>query len=485
MRSGSGGAVSGGAVDGTGQERGAERWWLDRRLKWILLLGLLLRAVPLAIWNEERCARDECTYIAIADRMIAGEGMTSSVGWLWAPGYPTVLALHALVTGHSAPAQATQIPISLGICLMVAALTRRVLRGGDPARIRDASHLAALLFAVSPTHVFYAINLWSETFYVTGLLGALLLLFRARDRLERGTRAALIAALQAGVVVGLCALFRGIATYALPVYAVGLLWGRARRGLAWGQVVALALAAALTVAPYSVYASKKFGGRVISDLTLGQMMYLGNNDFEPISFDFGNGVLSPAAFVRHTAGGRDHCADQEEVVLRDRCETANGFDWIRAHPETFLQRVPYRLAQLFTPHSMLTRHLRWGRWRGMPHELAELIIAAGAMCTVLVVWAGALGMALRARGATGVMLASTLAYHVLPIALLAGLSRYRVPLEPILMVYAAILLTDRRAARALLFRSPARAVLAGALLGALIPLTLYFLPAGWPEWRSW
>ena len=30
--------------------------------------------------------------------------------------------------------------------------------------------------------------------------------------------------------------------------------------------------------PYSTYASKKFGSFMISDRTLGQMMWLGNND---------------------------------------------------------------------------------------------------------------------------------------------------------------------------------------------------------------
>lgn len=463
----------------------ARVWWKDRRLLGILGLGLVLRALPLAIWASERCARDECTYITIANRMMDGEGMTSSVGWLWAPGYPFVLALHGWVVGYVAPAQVTQIPVSLGVALMVTALCRRVLRGGDPRRVRDASHLATLLFVASPTQIFYAINLWSETFYTAGLLGALLLLFRARDRLSAGVGAALRAAAVAGVVVGLCALFRGIATYALTVYAVGLLWGRATRPRAWAQVLVLGLVAALTVAPYSLYASKKFGGRVISDLTLGQMMYLGNNDFEPISFDYGNGILSPAAYIRHAAVGRPHCADQDDVIVRDRCETAAGFQWIRENPERFLGRVPYRLAQMFTPHSMLTRHLRWGRWRGMPYPMVEGIIVAGAASSLIVLWVGALGVALRARGATGVMLSATLAYHILPIALLAGLSRYRVPLEPILMVYAAILLADRRAASRLFLRSPWRLLLAGLLLGALVPMTLYFLPAGWPEWRTW
>lgn len=461
------------------------RWWRDRRLWWILGLGAALRLLPLAIWSMERCARDECTYIAIADRIVKGEGMTSSVGWLWAPGYPYLLALHAWLFDYSAPAALTQIPIALGSVGMVVALTRRALAGAEERRVRDASHLAALLYAASPTQVFFSINLWSEACYTALLLGALLLLLRARDRAEGPAGRALGAAALTGLVVGMTALFRGIGVYLWPVWALGLLWGRPRRPLAWGQLAALTLVAALTVAPYSRYASEKFGGRVISDLTLGQMMWLGDNDFQPISFDFGNGLLPPTRFQRVASEGREHCASEDQVVARDRCETAAGLAWIRANPGEFVHRIPYRLAQLLTPHSMLTRHLRWGRWRGMPLAVAEGVVTWNAAWNLVILWFGAAGMALWARATNGLVAAATVAAHVLPIALLAGLSRYRVPVEPLLMVYAGVMLTAPRRTLAILGGAPARALLAGALLGALIPLSLYFLPAGWPGWRSW
>lgn len=461
------------------------RWWLDRRLWKILGSGLVLRVLPLAIWSMERCARDECTYIAIADRIARGEGMTSSVGWLWAPGYPYLLALHKWALGYSAPAALTQLPIALGTVLMIVALTRRVLAGAAERRVRDASHLAAALCALSPTQIFFSINLWSEACYTALLLGTLLLLLRARDRQDGAVGRALGAAALCGLTAGLTALFRGIGVYLLPVYALGLLWGRPRRPLAWGQLAVLALVAILTVAPYSRYASEKFGGRVVSDLTLGQMMWLGDNDFLPVSFDYGNGLLSAARFERLTAEGREHCAPVDQVVARDRCETAAGFAWIGEHPIEFVRRIPYRLAQLLTPHSMLTRHLRWGRWRGMPFALAEGVVAWNAAWNLLVLWAGLTGMALWARATSGLVSAATVAAHVLPIALLAGLSRYRVPIEPLLMVYAGVMLTDPRRTLTILRCSPPRALLAGALLGALIPLSLYFLPAGWPGWRSW
>ena len=99
----------------------------------------------------------------------------------------------------------------------------------------------------------------------------------------------------------------------------------------------------------------------MSDRTLGQMMWLGNNDFDPITFDYGSGKLSRRAFKRTTATGRKPCADRKEAIARDQCQTEAGKEWIKEHKWEFAKRMPVRVAQLVNPHSLLTRHLRWGR----------------------------------------------------------------------------------------------------------------------------
>ena len=82
---------------------------------------------------------------------------------------------------------------------------------------------------------------------------------------------------------------------------------------------------------------------MISDRTLGQMMWLGNNDFEPIAFDWGNGPLSNIAFERHTENGREPCASKREPVERDKCQTKAGVDWIKDHPEELFLEYHFRL----------------------------------------------------------------------------------------------------------------------------------------------
>ena len=98
---------------------------------------------------------------------------------------------------------------------------------------------------------------------------------------------------------------------------------------------------------------------------------------------------------------------------------------------------------------------------------------------------GAVGLAARARSGMGLVFNGILLYHVAAIAALAGLSRYRVPLEPLLMIYAAALFADWSGSMRRLRESRLRAWITGIGLILFVPLVLWYLPAGWPWWRSW
>jgi len=477
------------------------RWWKDRPLLGALLVALALRTIPLAIWGSDwMCTRDECTYIKLASRMADGQGMTGSSGWLWAPGYPAFLALHRALTGWASAAKGTQVVVALVNVVLLCKLGIRAAALWNPSRAfqQRTGRIVAWLYAVSFPQAFFAMSLWSEVLYTMLLLIGLIALDAAApaddphvpeparfDPGDRSTRRALGLAALVGGMVGLCVLFRGVATYMLPIFVAGLLWRRFRRGRAWAQALVAVAAAVIVVAPYSVYASKKFEGTVVSDRTLGQMMWLGNNDFAPLTFDYGNGSLSKRAFSRHTRPGRKHCADRKDVMARDACETDLGVAWIKANPRDFVARMPLRVAQLVTPHSLLTRHLRWGRWPGLPQWADELSIGWGALGSIFVMWVGAVGLAARGRRALGLVVAGILLYHVAAISLLAGLSRYRIPLEPLLMLYAAQVLADPRATLSIFAERRWRLAAAVLALVALVPLVLWFLPAGWPGWRTW
>lgn len=394
----------------------------DRPLRAALAVGLVLRVLPVLTWRGDPCVRDECTYLELAEGFARGRGMTGSEGWLWAPAYPWLL--HVLGVDGVVIAQ---VLVSLGTIGLLHHLGTREL-GPRVGRV------AAWVWSLSPTVVFYAGHLWSETFYTALLVVALVALSHAREG-RRGAGVAL------GLAVGGAVLFRGVATYLLPIFVVALVLIRRRR-----EALAATLTAVLAVAPYSAWATHRFGGLVVSDRTLGQMMWLGDNDFAPVTFDWGNGVLLPTTWDRVVAGGRPHCRFEDDPVAQDDCEVARGRQWITEHPGDFVRRIPVRIAQMFNPNSFLTRQLRQGKWKGLPAGVDEALVVAVAATSLWTGVVGAWGVGLRARRAFGATVLAVVAYHVAAIAILAGLSRYRFPLEAPLTCFAAWVSVDARGA---------------------------------------
>jgi hypothetical protein len=446
-------------------------WWRDRRLLILVAVTVGLRLLLEALWPFERCVRDECMYLFTAERMAEGMGMTPSNGWIWAPAHIFLLAVvHKLTLGYAA---VLKVPQALFCGVAVVTLHRL----GQRVVGERGALFGAWIYALHPTIVFFATRLWSETVYATLLLLALLTLLKARDGLP--WRAALT-----GALVGLCVLLRGVATYMLPLFVLGLVWGRLRERRAWGQGAGLMLAAVLVVSPYSLYASHKFDTFIISDRTMGQMMWLGNNDFPPFTFDYGNGQLSKRNYDALAATGREHCAPKEEPVERDRCETAAGKAWIRDNPEEFLGRVPLRLAQLFNPNSFLTRHLRQGGWKNLPQVVDELICWLVVLASFLTVLGSALGAWARRSGPYLLVVGLTTAYHLAAVGALAGLSRYRVPLDVIWLPFAGLFLASPLACLRAIGGRWWAALGAAVSVAVLLWLSLWFLPAGFPWWKS-
>ncbi len=446
--------------------------WKDLALRKAMIVAFVLRVVPMLVWISKPCVRDECTYVDLGRTLLAGGGMIGTHGWLWAPAYPALLALHQWLFKLPGSVEIGQLLVAVACVPMLYRLTE-----GEYGR--KAGLWAAWAYTLNPTFIFYTSSIWSETFYLALLIGAML-----------GLRAARVSGSPArgvlpGVLLGTCVLFRGVATYMLPVFVIVLVWGRVRESLAWKQALVCVLSAVLLVAPYSVYATRKFGELVISDRTLGQMMYLGNNDFPPITFDYGNGQLASRAFERATSEGRKPCTENGNPVTKDECEAKAGVEWIKAHPETFLARVPLRVAQLVTPHSFLTRNLRWGRWQGIPDWGDELLIVAIAGFSFVTLLGGTIGIFARGKGWYAAGSGLIVLYHVAAIAALAGLSRYRVPLEPLWLVHAGAFFTEPKATLKILANGSLRSIVGVFVAVFLFALMLRFLPAGWPWWGSW
>lgn len=445
-----------------------------------LFVAIILRVVPMAIFPQLDCVRDECIYRSMATKIIDGQGLTvSSKGWLTAPGFPYLLVLMKTTTTAFYAVKWVNIVLSLTSIVTLFEITKRV------ANLK-AARIAAWMFALHPTLAFFTQTMWIETVYIFFLLNAVLAVLWARDKpWQYGALA--------GVMLGSCVLFRGVATYLPPIFLVAVIWPDAgwtnasalfdsvkRR---WKHGAALMVAMVLLVAPYSLYSSPKHGGFMVSDATVGHVMFLGNNDYPPLTFDYGIGMLTGPLYAKYLRTGRLPCPRNQPPVVSSKCDVGKALTWIGDNPDKFLNRVPVRLAQLLNPNSFMTRHIRWGYWTGYPWLLKEITAVYIAGTTLFVVLVGTLGVWARGRGPYGFIAVGTVLYTCSTIALMYGMTRFRLPLEPLWIVYAAIVLSDPKATLGALSKSTPRAVGALLTIPALTALMLWYLPTGFP--RFW
>ena len=119
------------------------------RDKWLwgaIVVGFLLRLIPILVWGDIECTRDECIYKGMGDRILLGDGLTvSKKGWLAAPGYPYTLAFSAMVFGKMQAVKRIQ--------LLLAALSTGMmyLLGVRVGNARRTGQIAAWLYALHPT----------------------------------------------------------------------------------------------------------------------------------------------------------------------------------------------------------------------------------------------------------------------------------------------------------------------------------------------
>lgn len=463
-------------------------WAQDRWLWGVIALGLALRVVPMVLWPQFECIRDECIYRAMADGIRAGDGLTvSNKGWLPSPGYPYLLAFCKTVFGSYFSIKVLQIILSVFTTYFIYGLGYRV--GADPtkpnvlaARTRMA-RITALLFALHPTLAWFTNTQWIETVYIFFILGSMLFLMAART----GKPAT---ALLSGLFLGGAMLFKGVATYMPPFFLLAAVfpwdapwstgaWVRALK-LRSGHLAAFLCGILLTVGPYSIYASKRYGGFLVVDATVGHVLFLGNNDFPPLTFDYGNGMLTQPLFGKYLRAGRRPCNREISPVKSSSCEVDAVVDWAKANPGRFVERIPVRLAQMFNPNSFLTRHIRWGYWTGLPWWAKEGLSISIVISSILVTWVGTVAAWGRAKGPYAWMAVSAVLYTLATTILSYGMTRFRLPLEVLWLPYLALFIAQPRATWQAVVSSPVR--LAGVLvtLPALVVLTLWYLPTGFP-----
>ena len=292
---------------------------LTRLTTLAVAVALMARlAFAFGYWTGKPLTNDEQEYLQLGRNIAAGNGFTygpagsgqaEPQGFGRAPLYPLLVSIVARVTASAAliPAmKITQGVLGATAVWLLALVTRR-------AAGARAGATAAWIAALYPPLVWLPAFMLSESLYVVLALANVLILGRVidadalADRPDR--RGALRWIAGAGILGGLAALTRPSHVFFL---AVACLWLLVRRRLSWAA--ALAIAAALTIAPWTISNYVTYGRPVLIASEGGITFWTGNHPLSPGEGDMAANPAIKLDSLRVRTGHPGLTAEQLEPI---------------------------------------------------------------------------------------------------------------------------------------------------------------------------
>ncbi len=437
----------------------------------VLLLGCLVRAF--LVWATAgmpaRIA-DEHHYLEIATSLVEGRGFAFAAGptSLRPPLYPYLVAGVWTLTGsHSLVAvRALQVVLGLATAWLAFLIARRVY----DAR---AGVAAAAIVAFYPALLFANVLILTETVF------ALLVLVVVWAALRLLDRPSLLMAAATGAAVALAALTRSV-LWPFPVVLAALVawWvpGSLVRRLAVGAAVVAGCA--LVLAPWAVRNTRLQRVPVLVDTMGGMNLRMGNYAHTPHdriwdAVSMGGDKLWIVGLPPEPPGGGVWTEGQKERWARQE-----ALRFMREHPGLTAWRALIKFGDFWG----LDRDFIAGVERGLYHPPALVTAVAGVamlaaypVLIVLALWAIVLSPPADWRA--HVLMVGLVLFVCALHTVVFGHPRYRLPLMPVLAVYAGAAWT--RLEWAAVWRRGAWPALAGtAALAAL--WAIQFAVRDWP-----
>lgn len=400
-----------------------------RALAGVVVLAVLLRAGVVLLGPDLPLTADAGDYDRHARSIAAGDGYPETA--IAAPGTPSALrppaypywlgAIYAL-TGGSADAARLAGALLGGLTVLLAALVARRVWGDRPALG------TAVLVAVAPALVYVNGSLVSEQLFLPLVLGVVLVVQRARD--APGVTPPLWLAAAAGALCGLAALTRVVGIVLVAAAVAGLWRGRSRRALAAPAVAVLA--AVLVLAPWAVRNAVVFDRAVPLATQEGFNLYGTYNEVaeaateHPANWRFP--LELPGARDLFFRPGWDEARISAELGARAR---AFALD----HPGYVARVAFWNAARMLRLAEQPYDDVDYAQ-TGIPPG-ARGVVEAGVALTFLGGLAGGVLLLVRRRPAGPPWLWLVPVLLALPVVLFVAAPRYRLPLDPFLLMLAA------------------------------------------------
>lgn len=393
----------------------------------IILAAILLLAFALRFIFFLQLTRSPIGGMLIEDSKTYHDWAAAIAGGDWLGGkvfpalplYPYLLGLIYFIFGVSVPAaRLIQVLVGTVNCGLIYLLGRRLL---GPA----TGLLAAFLTAVYGWLVVYDSAILSPVAIVFFSALLLLLLLRLRER-----RAGWPGWLAAGILAGLTATVSGHSLPFLPLAAAWIFFPRR----AWRPALGF-LAGAAVVLGLITYRNWRVGGDLVPLTAHGGInFYIGNNPYA-------RGVFEPPPILR--SGGATLQRDAETIARRalgrplQPSEVSSfwfgqGFDFIKSHPGAFIALLGRKFTIFFDQLEIAdVIHPAFFR------RVAPILKIPFPVFGVIAPFA-LLGLLLAAKRWRNLLLIYLfIAGYILSTILYFVNSRYRLPLVPFLLIFAA------------------------------------------------
>lgn len=415
-----------------------------RTLAILTLAGLLARAAFLMLEPATHPVADERTWTNWAVESL----VTPRVGFsplrthmiFYPPLYPYFIAVPFALFHTLEAAKWAQVAVA-------ALLVPAVGRIGGQAFGARAGVVAAAVTALYPDLVWFAAHFWSETLF-------LVLLWWSIERLMAGdARASTGAVAAAGLLWGLAVLTRETILYLTPLAALWLAFRPERRSAA-KRAAAFLLCAALVVVPWTVRNWIAFRAFVPVSTAGGLALFQGNAR-----------LTRQEVYDRYEAV---HGRIEQYRFARREGWRAIG----ERQPWWAFEKLREQMPRFWEADSLALIHIKRGAYGAVPPALAvaAAVVILAPYLAVLAFFA--LGVAVvpldRRRGLLLGLLVLYNALHVVT----HGFARYRLPVMPVVFLFAAAAYAAWREGELGRVPGPRRAVAAAvglALLLCLIP----------------
>ena len=389
----------------------------------VFLLAFFLRAAFLRIWygtgQGGRLSGDAHGYLTLAENINEGKGfqLEGAPTARRPPIYPLLIAFLLKYSPFPQGVQLLQVLIGAMSCVVLFGLGKEMFGEGTGG-------WAAGIMAVDYLSIRQTVSVMPETLFVFFLLVSFYCLWRAWGEGKTGW------VMAGGLAAGLSLLTKDVLIFFYPAMALWFLFWKQPWKIRLVRAGAFFFSLLLVIVPWIVRNNRYYHYPVLITAGSGYTLYLANNPSVRVGKTGGDWELGIDTDLPRTVPLPDLGGKMTEWEWEERYFRNQALDFIKNEPVQFIKLMGKKIVNMWRPFQ--TDSPLAAQWASAAAYLPVLFLGLGGMAASLKRW----------REFFPVFLLCV--YLFLLHAVLIGHIRYRYPLMPFFMIFAAFAMFELR-----------------------------------------